>query len=98
MPPNRNLICAIGSEPFVAGLLLTGVGNYDESKSPNFFVINNKTNDNEIIEHLTSFMENSRTSMVFVDQTVAQRIPSTISKFIDTVTPCMVVCGEEENI
>ena len=73
---NRTLIAIIGDADSVTGMLLAGIGEtIKETGERNFFVVDNKTEDNEIVEAFTNFTENKKDiAILLINQHIAERI------------------------
>lgn len=68
------LIAVIGDEDTCTGFLLSGTGEIDKNRRPNFFVVNKNTLLSEIEETFRSFISRDDIAIILIVQNVAEMI------------------------
>ena len=92
--PNENgyYIAVIGDEDTVTGLLLTGIGQFEQegpNVRTNFLIVRNKTTLEEIEKAFQQFTQRDDIAILLINQHIANQIRSSIDKF-DNPLPAIV--------
>nr|WCZ58423.1 V-type proton ATPase subunit F [Paratrimastix eleionoma] len=79
------LVAVIGEEDTVVGFLLAGVGNIDNSRTPNFLVVDNKTPRDQIEEAFVRFTRREDVGVILINQHIADEIRNLIDEYDQSV-------------
>lgn len=81
---DRTLLAVIGDEDTVTGMLLAGIGNVsDEDGSRNFYVVDNKTSDEQLAEIFHTYTTRKDIAVLLINQHIAERIRYQVDAFTD---------------
>ncbi|KAH7817621.1 putative vacuolar ATP synthase subunit f [Monocercomonoides exilis] len=90
------LIAVIGEEDLVTGLLLTGLGNMDNSHNTNYFIVDSKTTQDQVAEAFHKFTTRPDIGILIITQHIAEMIRETIEDFSSPLPAILEVPGKEK--
>jgi len=83
------LIGVIADEDTITGLLLSGVGNVDNKKQKNFFVVTSKTTQSEIENSFRTFTSREDIAIILISQKIADEIRYLLNEY-DKLIPTIL--------
>ncbi|CAN8066444.1 unnamed protein product [Agarophyton chilense] len=90
------LIAVIGDEDTTTGFLLAGVGDNQPSTGSNFFVVDPKETPVQAVEEaFKRFTEREDVAILLINQYIADKIRSTVSKFKKPVPAVLEIPSKE---
>jgi V-type H+-transporting ATPase subunit F len=93
---NNALICVIGDEDTVTGMLLAGVGNVDARRTSNFLVVDSKTTPAQIEETFQRFVHRSDVAVIIINQYIAAMIRPVIDA-VEGTSPAILEVPSKEH-
>ncbi|XP_030761233.1 V-type proton ATPase subunit F-like [Sitophilus oryzae] len=87
-PPR--LIAIIGDEDTCVGFVLAGIGEVDEFENPNYFIVDQKTNEYTLEKIFNNFTHREDIGLILITKEAADKI-STVVKHYKSVDPAVLV-------
>mmetsp|Transcript_11920 Transcript_11920/g.36335 ORF Transcript_11920/g.36335 Transcript_11920/m.36335 type:complete len:127 (-) Transcript_11920:198-578(-) len=92
----RYFIAVIGDEDTVTGFLLSGIGNVDNTKQANYFVVDLKETPKQAIEAaFKRFTHDENVAVVLINQNIANLIRADVNAFKKPVPAVLEIPSKE---
>ncbi|WBW70545.1 V-type ATPase V1 subunit F [Schizosaccharomyces osmophilus] len=93
----RSLISVIGDDDTVTGLLLAGTGQVNEEGKKNFYIVNQKTTDEQIASVFDDYTtKRSDIAIVLINQVAANRIRDRIDKYVQAFPAVLEIPSKDD--
>jgi len=76
-----HLLCVIGDEDTVTGFLLSGIGEIDQRRNPNFFVVDSETPAPDIESAFKRFVAREDVAILLINQDWANLIRHLLDEY-----------------
>merc|ERR1719487_541339 len=89
------LVAIMGDEDTVTGFLLAGIGDMDQTRQPNFLIVDNKVETQQIEETFKKFVSRKDIAIVLINQHVADQIRLILNAY-DQIVPAILEIPSKE--
>ncbi|CAG9768592.1 unnamed protein product [Ceutorhynchus assimilis] len=87
------LIAIIGDEDTCVGFVIAGIGELDKHNTPNYYVVDEKTDHFELELAFLDILERSDIGLVLITREAADKIPTIINRHCGLEPTVMVIPG-----